>query len=290
MNKREPVILTFDLEHWYNSEFLKKYLPEDKSRLQVNTRDEINSLLAMLRERKSKATFFVLTDIVVKFPELIKKINREGHEIASHGSSHKILTRISEKDFEEELTESINEIEKIIGKKPIGFRAPTFSLNNQSKWLIEILKKYNFKYDSSIFPFYNHLYGNPKAINKIYKISERDVFNKDDESEIVEFPVCVYGEGAIRFPIPGGFYFRFIPLWLFKFLLAKSLKKTPAVLYFHPHELFNFIPKIKIPAWKKKLKYWGVKQGLNKLSKLLKSSGFEFISAKDYLNKYYDKN
>lgn len=290
MSKNNSVILTFDLEFWYNSEFLNEYLPENKSVLKKNIQEEIDSLLPLLKKHKAKATFFVLSEIVNKYPDLINRIYMDGHEIASHGSSHKILTSLSESGFEKELVESINEIKEKTGERPIGFRAPTFSLNNQSKWLIKILKKYKFKYDSSIFPFFNHLYGNPNGRNDLYKISQDNVFSEDRESSIMEMPVCVIGKSIFRIPIPGGFYFRVMPLYLFKLLLDRYTRKFPAVLYFHPHELYNFVPNIKIPFLKKKLKFWGVKKALNKFSKLLESSHLDFISAKDYLNKYHDKN
>lgn len=251
MKLKNKLILTFDLEFWHNSQFLKGNLLENKENLKDITAESTFPLLALLRQKNIKATFFVLGELAEKHPAIIKKISDEGHEIACHGYSHKILDELSPEKFEEEIKRSINLLENIIGKKPVGFRAPNFSLNNKTKWALDILKKYGFKYDSSIFSF--------KA-----KLS-------DDEGKILELPVT-----------GGGFYFRLLPLWLFKILFKLTRAKEPLILYFHPHELYNFIPQIKAPFWKVKLKYLGVSRSLKKLEKLL--NNFEFIPLLDFKN------
>lgn len=268
---KSPIILTFDLEFWYNSEFLKDYIPKNTDGLDDKITESTVPLLKILKRHNVKATFFVLGKVAEKFPSLIRQIFNEGHEIASHGYSHKILNDLKPEEFEEEIQKSVSLLEKITGIKPIGFRAPDFSLNDNTKWALKILERNGFKYDSSIFPFKTPLYGSSKAPLTIYKISKN----------ITEFPLAVYKKGMLRIPIAGGFYFRLIPLNLYELLLRSVQKKRDVVIYLHPHELYNFIPNLKIPWWKKRLKYFKVNNSLSKFENLIKA--FKFISIQQYL-------
>lgn len=279
---KPQLILTFDLEFWYNSEFLKNYLPKDVDNLDDKILESTLPLLTLLKKHQIKATFFVLGQVAEKYPELIKKIHQDGHEIASHDYSHKVLNELKPKEFEEEIKKSVNLLKKITGENPLGFRAPNFSLTNQSRWAIPVLGKYGFKYDSSIFPVKTKLYGNSRAPLYIYKISKENILKEDKTNKILELPVATYEKFKIRIPSGGGFYFRIIPIFLYKKILEKIAKKRIPVIYLHPHELSNFVPDIKIPFFKKKMKYWGVHNSLNKLEKLLKD--FKSISISEYLD------
>jgi polysaccharide deacetylase family protein (PEP-CTERM system associated) len=240
----EKIILTFDLEYWYDTQFLRKWLPNSpKDYLEEN----LAPLLALLEKYNTKATFFTTGKVIEKYPALIQKIHNQGHEIASHGYSHCLLRELKELQFETEIQKSVELIERVVGSKPKGFRAPNFSLNSQTSWALPILKKLGFKYDSG---------------------------NKIPRSPLIEIPVTFYG---IKL---GGVYFRFLPLWLFKFLL--SSKKGLTVVYLHPHELDKNTPVFEKAPWlKKAIKYYGVKNSLSKLEGLLKS--FKFDSAENIL-------
>lgn len=276
------VILTFDLEFWYNTEFLKKYLPKNLNQFNDQVLESTLPLLKLLKKYHIKATFFVLGQLAEKYPGLIKKIHQDGHEIASHGYTHKILSELNPVKFEDEIIKSVNILKKNTGQIPTGFRAPDFSLTNKSSWVIPILEKHGFKYDSSIFPFKTKLYGNSQAPLGIYKISKNNLFKNNKNSKFIELPLAIYKNNlGIKIPIAGGFYFRFINLFFYKKLLQLIIKKRNPVIYIHPHELYNFIPDIKAPFYLKKLKYWGVDKSYNKFEALLKS--FNFISIEEYL-------
>jgi peptidoglycan-N-acetylglucosamine deacetylase len=239
-------ILTFDLEFWYNSKFLKNYIDPETYQIIDHKEKTIELLLDLLRKYDQKATFFVLGKLAEQFPELIKKIFDSGHEIASHGYSHKTIDKLSESEFEQELISSKEVTKKIIFKDPIGFRAPNFSLNEKTQWALKILKNYGFKYDASSFL-------------------------KKEKSDII-----------LRVTTRlGGIYFRILPLWVF--VLIINLLKQPIVLYFHPNELFAFTPQLKSAPWlKRKIKYWGTKNAFKKFEKLLQK--FKFMSVEQYLN------
>jgi len=272
------IILTFDLEFWHEGGWIEKYLtasdpPKDY------LEESVLPLLACLKKHNARATFFVTGKVLKKYPHLVKEIYLSGHEISSHGFSHRNLNKFSPAEFEEKHEKSIELIENIIGKKPKGFRAPSCSLNNQSRWVLPILARQGLKYDSSIFPAKTPFYGVANAPAHVYKISFNDVSKIDPNSPLIETPLAVYKFLGIRIPIAGGVYFRFMPLWLYKRLLRGAVSRQGIVnLYFHPHELYKETPIPKQGSWlRKKIKYFGVKNSFKKLDNLLSIFNFDSI-------------
>ncbi len=138
---KKKIILTFDLEFWHNSEFLKNYVPPNIGSQPDYVLESALPILELLKNKGIKAIFFVLGKLAEKYPDLIKKISDEGHKIASHGYSHKSLRDLKEKDFEKEVALTNEILKKITGEYPSLFRPPAFSLKN--KWALDVLKKYN---------------------------------------------------------------------------------------------------------------------------------------------------
>jgi peptidoglycan/xylan/chitin deacetylase (PgdA/CDA1 family) len=82
-------------------------------------------LLDVLKEKKVPATFFLLGKRhIEKYPELVKRMAAEGHEVASHTWDHKILTEISDKEIRAELKRPDDEIERLTGRRPTLMRPP----------------------------------------------------------------------------------------------------------------------------------------------------------------------
>jgi len=142
---KEKIILTFDLEFWYNSEFLKNGVPSDVENRPDYVLQSALPLLNLLKNKKAKATFFILGKLAEKYSGLIKKISDDGHEIASHGYSHKSLQDLKKEEFEKEIALTSEILKKITGEYPSLFRAPAFSLKKNNQWALNVLKKYNLK-------------------------------------------------------------------------------------------------------------------------------------------------
>lgn len=269
--------LVVDLEHWYSPELLKNYLPEDPA---DQIPDSVAILLEVLDKHNVKATFAVLGSVAEMHPRLIEDIHDAGHEIASHAWSHKTLYELNEEKFENEIKKSVDFLTRIIGETPIGFRAPSFSIDNSTKWAFNILIKYNFKYDASIFPIRTQLYGVPDACLHIYRPSAENVAKDDPYGKIVEFPMSVLKIGW-NIPISGGFYLRVLPIWFIKYAIKRVNKDRPAILYIHPWEVYPETPKLKLPLFPRFVSYYGIHSALNKLDELL--SEFEFGPIRDVL-------
>lgn len=274
--------LVIDLEFWYSAELLKRYAPQKKI---DQIPESLNPILELLDRYDVTATFAVLGSLAEQHPELVKDIHNQGHEIASHAYSHTTLYELNKKAFENEIKKSISLLKSITGENPIGFRAPSFSLNNSTKWALDVLEEYGFKYDASIFPFATMLYGVPNAPLSIYRPSKVDITKHDANGRIIEFPMTVL-KIVKNIPICGGFYLRTLPLWLVKYGIRSVNKTRPAIIYIHPWETYIGTPRLELPSIPKFITYHNLNSTLDKLNDLLRE--FEFTSIKNVLSAYYE--
>jgi peptidoglycan-N-acetylglucosamine deacetylase len=267
-------IMSVDLEDYFCDLPVNEW-SKYKSRILQTT----DTLLNLFEETNTKATFFVVGYFAEKFPELIKKIHDQGHEIGSHTFSHIDLRKYNKLEIELDLKKSISVLESLTGEKVLGFRAPFFSINESNAWVIDILKKY-FIYDSSIFPVKTPLYGLPSAPRNIYHPSEYDITKEDQQEKFIEIPPLTLKILNYNLPVAGGFYFRFFPNFLIKQGIKKFNKNnSPAMFYIHPKDLDEKMPKIDSYSWHY---YYGKNNVKEKFSDLLQC--FKFNSAKEVLN------
>jgi peptidoglycan-N-acetylglucosamine deacetylase len=271
--------LSIDLENWYSNEFLLKYLPDDS--LDTQVAEATDGLLKLMNKYDIKATFFILGNVAEKYPELVKQIHESGHEIGSHAYSHTTLPKLGQEEFEKELELSTHLIKSLIKEQPIGFRAPSFSINQSTSWAFTSLEKYGYKYDSSIFPINAMLYGVPKAPLIPYRPSIKDITQNDPDGKIIEFPLSVI-KSIINLPVSGGFYLRVLPAWFLDYSIHRINKDRPAILYIHPWETYSKTPRLKVPFHVQVEAYFGINTSLMKLDNLLEKH--KFTTIRDVLN------
>ena len=265
-------ILSIDVEEIFHIEYYEKI----KNDVQIyRSIENVPLILDLLDECNSKATFFVLGEIIEKYPSLLKIIENRGHELAYHGWSHTSLLKTTQNIFKLELKNFLK-----LHPSCIGFRAPSFSLNENSKWVLDILKNENIKYDSSIFPAITILYGTPRAPIYPYKISLNNL-EKPCDNGIWEFPLLVYPILGLRIPTAGGFYFRMMPKIVDYSIKLRNKKGFPAVIYIHNWELDPNTPILKINSYRSFITYYNIKKTFKIFKKLLKN--YEFTSFKNYL-------
>lgn len=237
------------------------------------------TLLDLFDKYNVTATFFTLGYIAEKFPELIEKIVGKGHEVGSHSYSHLDIRKSTKEQFETDLVRSLRALEKTAGEKVNGFRAPYFSIDTNTFWAFDIMRKY-LKYDSSIFPVKTPLYGLPTAPRNTYKPSRKNPLDHDESENFLEIPPATSRMPLIgNIPIAGGFHLRFLPYWYIRSEIRKINKEgRPAVCYIHPKDLDVHMPRIPQYKWHY---YYGLKNALKKYEKLLKD--FDFISIRDMI-------
>jgi len=273
--------LSIDLEEWYHSELVRKAVPRAARRSQIE--EATRPILNLLDEAKVKATFFVVGEVAREHPHLIREIASKGHEIGCHGMTHRPLWEMDEGELSRELEEFARLMEGVLGHCPVtGFRAPTFSLDHRTRWAVDVLASFGYRYDASVFPMRTPLYGVPDAPARPYRLSSTDVASEDPEGALLEFPATVYRLGRFGIPVGGGFYLRALPLSLLSFLLRRVAKRGPFVIYIHPWETFVGTVRWPQPWPKRFVTHYNAGSALCKLKGLL--GAFSFGPLRDVLS------
>ena len=266
-------ILGIDFEDWFHPELIQK------AKLKVEKKPKviqgIHKILELLRQKETKATFFVVGELLEYNPELLDLILENEHEIAFHTMKH---TRIDSLDMKEKFDNEIRIFNKLTNGKSKGVRAPSFSLNSNSSWAIEVLEKNHYVYDSSVVPAKTNLYGIPNADNKPYKITSKNLENDSTEGKILEFPLLTTKLLGKKIPAGGGFYLRTLPSRIIENAI-KSYEKNdiPGVFYIHSWELTpEFMPKIELPKKDHFITFHNINKAYVRMENLLEK--FEFTS------------
>ncbi|MFC7047037.1 polysaccharide deacetylase family protein [Halobacteriaceae archaeon GCM10025711] len=273
--------LGFDLEHWHSATLLDDAVDDPVDRVE----DSVAIVLDLLRRYDVHATFFVVGELADEYPDLVRRIAAEGHELASHGHTHTPLFDLTPDEFRDELRRSAAAIRRATGVEPDGFRAPNFSVTPQTEWAFPILQSRGFRYDSSVFPVETPMYGVSGAPTFPYRVCLDEPFRtttRDEEpTELVEVPVSVVGS-RLRLPIAGGFYARVLPASVLEYGIERLNRQgTPANLYFHPWE-FNPAVRVDTPSIHRRfVSFHGIERTERKLERLLAS--FPFGTVRDAL-------
>ena len=271
-------ILGIDFEDWFHPELIQKYISKDGNEPRVV--EGINKIIELLRKNEAKATFFVVGELLEFKPELLDIILENEHEIAFHTMKH---TRIDLPNRREQFQDEIKQFDKLTGGRSKGFRAPSFSLNNNSSWLIDVLEENNYEYDSSVVPVKTSMYGMPNAERKPYKISRNFLEGDSTVGKIIEFPLLVTKFLGKKIPAGGGFYLRTLPLRVIENAIKSYEKeKIPGVFYIHSWELTpEFMPRINLSKKDNFITYHNIDKAYNKMEDLLKK--YEFTSFEIFL-------
>lgn len=96
-------------------------------------------ILDILKENDAKATFFVMGKKVEYYPDIVKRMIDEGHEIGNHTYNHINVSKYSKSKVEEEILKSQEAIYNLTGKKPSLFRPPYRGMNQNTVNLVNEL-------------------------------------------------------------------------------------------------------------------------------------------------------
>ncbi|GJM25419.1 MAG: polysaccharide deacetylase [Phycisphaerae bacterium] len=228
LNLTKPnIILSVDVECWGQS-VLDRSLP-----VLPHSADNVRRLLQLFDKHNAKATLFVLGKFAETHPQVIADAARAGHEIASHGYGHVEVFRQTPTEFREDIRKASDIIASITGIQPRGYRAPVFSIRNDSLWALDVLADEGFEFDSSIFPFAGPRYGIGD-----WPADPCTVKTKGGYS-IIEYPPTTLQLFGRRLPVAGGGYARLLPKRVLQACFDRTTRKrdTPPVFYCHPYEI-----------------------------------------------------
>jgi polysaccharide deacetylase family protein (PEP-CTERM system associated) len=229
------------------------------------------------------ATFFCLGWIAARYPNLIREIQSRGHEIASHGYDHQMITSMRPEEFREDIRKSKAILEDVTGQEVLGYRAPSYSITLRTLWALEIISEEGFFYDSSIFPAHHDRYGIPNAPrrpfyvecngsdicsqfanpryldgNRKSRMSTREGLKEEGRSvtphalcltptrTLIEFPLPTLRIFGQNLPAAGGGYLRLFPIRFTQWALQRIQRENglPFILYIHPWEIDPDQPRV----------------------------------------------
>ena len=241
--------MTVDVEDYFHvSAFENVIEPKNWNDLTLRVEHNTHRLLELFDKHQAKCTFFTLGWVAEKCPELIKMIVDQGHELASHGFAHRRNTAMSQAEVKDDIYRSKALLEDLSGKEILGYRAPSFSINESNTWVFEILQELGFKYSSSTYPINHDLYGVP----------EWPRFPYMREEGILEIPIPTLRKNDKNVGIGGGGFFRLYPYWLSKRRIDAfhQQENQPYSFYFHPWEIDPNQPRIKEASFKSKIRHY----------------------------------
>ena len=233
-------ILTVDLEDWFHICGIEDQIPEDRwpdleSRVEQNTA----RILSFLSRRHVKATFFVLGYTAERHAGLIRTIAEAGHEIATHGYGHRRVYTMTADGFLEDLRKAEHVISRITGVPVKGYRAPEWSIRDDSLWALDILLQEGFEYDSSMAPL--PVIGNQGYAKTPYRLIR-------PQGCLWEFPPLVAPTPLVNLLFGGGWGLRVFPYSMIRRRIKRLNERGhPALLYFHPREFESFRVPVKLP-------------------------------------------
>lgn len=235
--------------------------------------DNTKRMLDLLAQVDVRGTFYILGWVANEYPTLVREIADAGHEVASHSYWHRLVYELTPDQFRQDLRDSKKAIEDACGHVVDSYRAPSFSITQESQWALEILVEEGFRCDSSIFPIVHDRYGIPGAPTGIHEI-------ETPAGKLWEFPPSVRKLAACHIPISGGGYFRLFPTFFtidsFRRLNARA---TPFMFYIHPWEIDATQMRMPFASLSTRFRHYvNLSTTHRKLEKLLRSFDFGTVS------------
>lgn len=273
--------LTFDIEEWYHANYEGIDFSDYDSTFS-NLETNVDRLIEHCDSYNVKSTCFILGDVAKEKPHIIKKLFDAGHEIASHGNSHKLIYPMTPAEFHTDLRIATDRLEQIIGQKVVGFRAPSWSVKQETlPWFYEILAQEVFLYSSSVYPGKSSLFG-------IANFPQTPHY--PSAYPILEIPQSVMNIFGNHVGYSGGGYLRFFPAWLIKHVInGKNREGKNVFIYLHPREIDIEGPKLKLGKVDDYFHYQGIAGVEKKLDFLLENFQKSFLRMDTYTGKIQTK-
>lgn len=276
-------LLTFDIEEWY-TEFKGLQRPQEYALFD----EKLDQILETLERNGIKGTFFCVGQLAVQFPEVVKKILQNGHEIGCHSNVHNWLNKMSYEECLSDTKNAVDAIEQCVGKKVLSYRAPAFSIGKKNQWAFDVLAECGIERDSSVFPAARDFGGFPD-----FGQQQPCVIHHNGVT-IKEFPIPMTMVLGKKVAYSGGGYFRFFPL---SFVRNTINKVDYSMAYFHIRDLLvesnHVLSKEKYEEYFKEegtlkaryMRYFkssvGKRQAMSKLLKLIDQIGFINLTEAD---------
>jgi polysaccharide deacetylase family protein (PEP-CTERM system associated) len=241
--------LSIDVEDYFQVSALEEHCPRDAwDRMPCRVERNIKIILELLDEANVEATFFTLGWVAERYPRMVERIARRGHEIASHGYAHHRATDLDRLKFVQDVVRSKKVLEDITGVAVRGYRAPSFSIGRNNLWAFECLSDAGYQYSSSVYPVRHDHYG----------MREAPRFKFEAHPGFTEVPITTARMLGANLPAGGGGYFRLLPYAVSKWLIdqVNRRERRAAVFYFHPWEVDPEQPRVQGVSAKTRFRHY----------------------------------
>lgn len=241
--------LTIDVEDYFQVSAFAPYIERSAwettpCRIERN----IDRVLEILAQRGVKATFFTLGWLAQRYPRIVRDINTQGHEVASHGQAHLRASEQSPTEFEKDIRDAKHLLEDTGGVAVRGYRAPSFSIGQRNLWAFDRIAAAGYRYSSSVYPVKHDHYGMPDAPRFPFRVSDG----------LLEIPVSTARVFGRNLPAGGGGYFRLAPYALSRWAIKRvnRVDRRPAIFYFHPWEIDPQQPRVQGIGMKARFRHY----------------------------------
>lgn len=268
METRPRHAFTVDVEDWYHGIEPRSAAAPRERRLSYG----LGALLELLAEHGVRATFFWLGLAAAEHPRLVRQVADAGHEIGSHGWTHRPVYAMTPREFREEACRALALLGDLAGRPVTAYRAAFFSITRRSLWALEILATLGVRRDSSIFPIHNWRYGIPD-----FHPWPREL--PTPAGPICELPISTRRVLGRAIPVSGGAYLRIYPYAVTRSnMRALERAGRSAIFYIHPWELDHAHPRVAFD-WRARLTHYAnLRSARPKLRRLLGEFAFAPLS------------
>jgi polysaccharide deacetylase family protein (PEP-CTERM system associated) len=241
--------LTIDVEDYFQVSAFAEHIPRASwDSMPCRVEQNIDRILQLLTDSGVHSTFFALGWIAERYPEMIRRIVDNGHELASHGYEHRRATDQGYGEFLADIRLAKAVLEDIAGHRVKGYRAPSFSVGPGNQWAFECIADAGYRYSSSIYPIRHDHYGAPGTHRFAHEVNKG----------LLEVPIATVRVWGSTLPAGGGGYFRLLPYRVSKWSLQRinDVDCQPAMFYFHPWELDPEQPRVQGPGPKAQFRHY----------------------------------
>lgn len=228
--------LTIDVEDYFQVSAFAPHIPRSEwPTRECRVERNVERILQLLEDNQTKATFFTLGWIAERYPQLVRRIVDNGHELASHGYGHERAHDQTAEAFFADIQLAKLLLEDLSGHEVKGYRAPSFSIGTRNLWAFDCLERAGYRYSSSIYPIRHDHYGMPDAPRFAHRVGG-----------LLEVPATTVRFFRRNWPASGGGYFRLMPYVLSRWMMRRvnADDGEPVVFYFHPWEIDAEQPRI----------------------------------------------
>lgn len=224
-------VMTVDVEDYFQVSAFEPYISRESwGRLECRVERNVDRILQLFDRHGVKATFFTLGWIAERYPQMVRRMVAQGHELASHGWSHVRVTQQDQDAFRQDIVRTKALLEDVSGQEILGYRAASYSIGADNLWALDVLRETGHLYSSSIYPIRHDLYGMPEAPRFAFRPGEGD---------FLEFPVTTFRIANKNLPCGGGGWFRLLPYAGMRWAIRRvnRVDGEAAIFYFHPWEI-----------------------------------------------------